>query len=205
MQEMKVICAKVNQEHQRLEIVREIINDNGSIEYNCLSIPQIRLEWIAAEYEIDDVDELVEMVIYESFLPKPNIREDVVLTRQRRRADLSELKIRLGSIIPSIDKEEQKARLRNAGIADEYVTAVDNDAIQVIKQRCRIDQQSLQEKREFCRKRRRGEKARFPGSRDRETIHKEEMENVRQPTAVRQPRTVDTLDKISLSGGKRVR
>lgn len=157
MRNMKVICSRFNEQADRIEVVREITNDDGSVEYNCLSMPSNRLEWISAEYGIDDADELAEIAVYESFMPPADTYKDEVTARNQVRTQVTVLKGRLGPTIPVNNKIILKSRLQAAGIPAEFVDAVDNNALDVIKQHSSIDAATVTQKRSLIRSKRLGE------------------------------------------------
>lgn len=196
MREMKVICSRHNQSVDRIEVVREITNDDGTVEYNCLSLPTNRLEWISAEYGIEDPNELVEIAIYESFMPPANAHVDEATARAQARQALSSLKARLGPMRPVNNKAIQKARLQTAGIPEVFVDAIDDDAVDVIKLRSSINPIEVAKKREFIRARRNGEDSNL-----------KPVPRVKSPNgSSRKPRAISVeLPIIEMSKGKRIR
>lgn len=198
MREMKVICARFNEQSKRIEVVREITNDDGSIEFNGLSFDPERLEWLSAEYEIDDLNELVEIAIYSSFMTQENRRDfpNASSARLRKRQQLSEIKQRLGAMLPSSNKEVLKIKLQEAGIPSEYVKAVDEDPVETIKRYSKFDEVRINSKREHIKAVRRGESATL-----RQTPSAPASKNARNPHT----RPVEVkLPKVELKGGKRV-
>lgn len=157
MRDMKVICSRFNEQVDRIEVVREITNDDGSVEYNCLSLPSNRLEWISAEYGIDDANELAEIAVYESFMPPADTYKDEVTARNQVRTGVTVLKARLGPTTPANNKVTLKSRLQAAGIPREFVDAVDDNAIDVIKRHSNIDAGAVTKKRKLIRSKRLGE------------------------------------------------
>lgn len=157
MRSMNVICARINDKDDRIEVVREITNDDGSVEYNCLSMPVDKLESISAIYEMDDLDEIVECAIYESLMPVDDIHPDAQAARLQKRTRLANVKSSLGPMRPANGRINQKTRLQEAGIPVAFVDAVDDDPIEVIKQHSRMDPDSLNAKRVYMQAVRRGE------------------------------------------------
>lgn len=199
MRFMKVVCARFNAIVGRIEVVREITNDDGTIEYNCLSLPTEKLESLSADYEIDDMNELVEIAIYESLIPVDDVHPDAQAARAQKRNRLANAKQRLGPMIANGNKEIVKTRLRDAGLPTEFVNAVDDDSLEVIKQNSRMDPIILQAKREFVQAMRRGEVPAPLPSRSMEARGggtKNQVGDVAGPVKV-------SLPRISLRGGKR--
>lgn len=157
MQSMRIMCSRFNNLDKRIEVIREIINDDGSVEYNGLSLPTVRLEWISAEYDIDDVDELVEIAIYESLMDQDDKHPDADSARQQKRTRLLAIKNKLGPMSPVGSIQSIKDRLTTAGLPAHFIDAVDDDSIDVIKRNSTIDQATLSSKRELIRAKRRGE------------------------------------------------
>jgi len=197
MREMRVICARYNQEAKRIEVVREIVNDDMTIEYNGLSIPPQRMEWLSAEYEINDEDELAEFAIYESIMPRDDDHPNATMARQQKRERLAAAKVALGPMTPTDDPQTLKNRLQAAGFPDEYINAVDNNPIQVIKQRSPIDQVRVREKRDLIRARRAGLAA--PDLPSPRAPKSDELRA--RNTSIRER----ALPRINMVGGQRVR
>ena len=196
MRSMQVVCALFNEEAQRIEVVREITNDDGSIEYNGLSLPTQRLEWISAEYEIENIDELVEIAIYETLMPNDDIHPDAQAARLQKRTRLASIKQRLGPMIPTNNKVNLKARVQDAGLPSEFVDAIDDDAVAVIKRHSIIDPARVTEKRDHVRAVRRGEPSSLMPSPTAPKSSEVRNRNTR-PVQV-------NLPSVTLRGGKRV-
>lgn len=203
MRFMKVMCARFNAIVGRIEVVREITNDDGTIEYNCLSLPTEKLESLSADYEIDDMNELAEIAIYESLMPVDDVHPDAQAARAQKRNRLALAKQRLGPMIANGNKEIVKTRLRDAGLPTEFVNAVDDDSLEVIKQNSRMDPDILNAKREYVRAIRGGGS---PSMLPSPTAPKSyEARGVREVTIEEddaRPKSAK-LPKISLRGGKR--
>ena len=194
MQSMKVMCSRFNNLDKRIEVIREITNDDGSIEYNGLSLPTNRLEWISAEYEIDDVDELVDIAIYESLMEQDDKHPDADSARRQKRARLLTAKNKLGPMRPAANRQSIKDRLTAAGLPPHFINAVDDDSIDVIKLNSIIDQTAVNSKRELIRAKRRGEPVTENPSPAAHGNHKQ-----RSGTPV----TRTKLPTVELVGGKR--
>jgi hypothetical protein len=191
MREMKVYCARFNEQTKCIEVVREITHDDGTIEYNGLSLPDGKLEWLAAECNIDDIDELVEMAIYESFMPNRSPYTSIDSARQQSRAQLAEIKSRLGSMRPGGSRQDAKDKLRLVGMAQEYIDAIDDDGLEVIKRHSKFDRGSINTKRAYINEK-------LQGTRQKSN------KPIRRSNG-RSSATVVRLPEVKLSGGKRVK
>lgn len=199
---MNVICARFNPQDKRIEVVREITNDDGSMEYNGLSFDSERLEWLSAEYEIDDLDELVELAIYSSLIPQEHRRDHptAARARQHKREQLVDAKERLGPMLTNANKEVLKIKLREAGMAQEYIDAVDDDPVELIKRHSKFDVARINAKRGHVMAIRRGEKPSSDSPVKIPSPSAPKDKKVRNPNV----RPVEVkLPKISLRGGKR--
>lgn len=196
MKSMQVMCAKFNEQADRIEIIREVTNDDGTVEYNGLSLPTVRLEWISAEYEIDDVDELAEIAVYESLLPPDDKHPDAQAARLQKRSRLAAAKQRLGPMSPSSNSSNVKSRLQEAGLSDDFINAVDDDTLDVIKRHSKLDKDSIEKKRNYMRSVRRGENVSMKPSPVADRSGSINQEAIAE--------SVVKLPKVQLRGGKRV-
>lgn len=197
MREMKVMCARFNQQANYIEVIREFTNDDGTVEYNGLSVPLEKLEWLSAEYEIDDQDELAEFVLYESLLPPDDQHPNATSARSQRRSRMNAIKQQLGPMNPSGSVAAIKAKLRDAGLPETFVNAVDDNPIDVIKQHSRMNLEDLQAKRNYIRSVRNREPVSFKST---PTAPKSSEVRNRQITS---PEI--KLPRVELVGGRRVR
>lgn len=197
MKAMKVVSTYFNEPSQRIEVVREITNDDDTIEYNGLSFPVDKLEWLSATLEVDNVDDLIDAVIYESMIDPDDELQDVAELRSKRGSKILAIKNKLGPMRVNGNKANIKTRLQSVGMHFKYIDAVDNDPIGEIKKHSKIDPDRVAEKRELIRAVRRGEviPASPSGSRDAKNLDKKPNRPVKQEVK---------LPTINLHGRKRV-
>jgi hypothetical protein len=197
MKAMKVVSTYFNEPSQRIEVVREITNDDDTIEYNGLSFPVDKLEWLSATLEVDNVDDLIDVAMYESMIDSDDELQDVVKLRQKRGSKILAIKNKLGPMRANGNKANIKTKLLAAGLHSRYVDAVDNDPIDEIKKHSKIDPDRVVQKRELIRAARRGEivPATPSGSRDAKNLDKKPNRPVKQEVK---------LPTINLHGRKRV-
>lgn len=152
MQSFEVLAARYSNRNKCIEVVKEITNDDGSTELMLhLFAPDI-LECRAAEYGVDDPDELVEMVLWEPYMQSIPLLEVTASTaaqlhrgqRATAKAALSPKKVRT-----KVDKQE---RLRSAGVDQKYIDALEEDPLAEIKRLCPIDKDTLRLKREHVQR-----------------------------------------------------
>ena len=154
MRSVAILCARFDEASRRVEVAKEIVNDDGSVEYNCQTFHPDTLEWWAAGFDTDDVDEVIDGILIDPFVPP--IAVDALPHRAQRdayRQTLREAKVALtpanGNVKPvEVNSAALKARMRAVGIGDVYVDAVDNDPYEVIKAACPFDPEVLQVRRE---------------------------------------------------------
>lgn len=152
MRSFRILSAVYNPASDHLEVAKELTDDDGSTSLCLHIIHPETLEWHAAEYDIDDVDELVELVLHEPFIEDVQpLSIGLEEAKTRIRARVLEAKTRLASPIVK-DKEEHKNRLRAAGVDSKYVEAADEEPLDVIKQHCPFDGEVVAVKREHVAK-----------------------------------------------------
>jgi len=151
MQSFRVLSAVYDAENDRIEVVKEITEDDATTSLNLHTFAPETLEWKAAEYAIDDPDELVEIILHEPFM------EDVrslQLTpedaRDQVRQRVAETKVRLTPAVTNgkLSVLATKSRLQTAGVAAKYVAAAENDPLEVIKGASPFDELVIDVKRQ---------------------------------------------------------
>lgn len=155
MKSVTVLAARYNEESRRIEVVKEIIEDDDSVNLNLHSFDAETLEWRAAEYGIEDLDELVEIVLLEPFI------EDVKCLHVSSEEALSTTRARVAELkLKMLSQTKMKASVRNtlvtAGVDQVYVDAVANNPFQVIKDNSFVTPETLKLKRAHVAKTREG-------------------------------------------------
>jgi hypothetical protein len=111
----------------------------------------------AAEYGIDDIDVLVELVLYEPLIETTeHLTVSVDVARELHTAKVAAAKSRVvkqlarGQVRSDADgKIADKALLTQAGVDQKYIDAIDLDPIEVIKSYMVFDPEVLAEKRVY--------------------------------------------------------
>lgn len=152
MQSFRVLSVVFDAENDRVEVVKEITEDDGSTNLNLHTFHPETLEWRAAEYGIDDMEELFDLVLHEPFI------EDVLplqlpleVARSLSRTRVSQAKSKLAST-KARSSADHKARLRTAGVDAKYISAADVTPMDAIKLYCPFDQEVIDVKRAHIEK-----------------------------------------------------
>jgi len=149
MRSFRVLSASVNPDTGFIEVVKEITADDNSTSLNLHTFHREALEWKAAEFDINNIDEVIDGILYEPFFQEDvqSLQLSTDDARTKFRSNLSSTKARLPSNGVPRDPVGIKARMRVAGVDQRYIDAVDNDPIQVIKGACPFDVQVIEAKR----------------------------------------------------------
>lgn len=148
MKSFRVLSTSVNPSNGFIEVVKELTADDNSVSLNLHTFHPETLEWKAAELDTEDLDEVIDGILYEPFFNEDvqSLQWSREKAKSKFRADLADAKIRLASAVPR-NPTTIKAQLRNAGIAQRYIDAVDSDPIQSIKNACPFDVEVITAKR----------------------------------------------------------
>lgn len=149
MKAFRVLATSVNPNTGFVEVVKEVTADDNSVSLNLHTFHREVLEWRAAEYDTNDIDEVIDGILYEPFFNEDvlSLQQSVDDARTKFRAVLASTKARLlPNGIPR-NPVVIKAQLRTAGVDQRYIDAVDNDPIQVIKNACPFDTNVIAAKR----------------------------------------------------------
>lgn len=160
MQSFRVISVVYDEENGRIEVVKEITEDDGSTSLNLHTFNPETLEWKAAEYDIADVDELFDIVMHEPFIDDVRpLQLDKQAAKSLVRARVAALKA--GATSTKLDgraaatpaeKTTLRNRLNQAGVPDKYVAAVDENPLVVIRRHCPFDEEVIDVKRNHLEK-----------------------------------------------------
>lgn len=138
--------------NKRIEVIKEITEDDGTKYYNLHCFSTSTLEWRSAEYGVEDPNALVEIVLNEPFIESTehlnmSPAEAAKLHTAKVQAAVENLKV-----VASAPRLVHKARMLKAGIAKKYVDAVDKDPIAAIKSFSVMSQRGLAVKRNYVEK-----------------------------------------------------
>lgn len=146
MKVLEVICARYDEERHLMHLVKEIEKPDGTVCLNLTMFSPSLLTARAAEYEIDDVDELVDMVVYGGHIEEVNLMSMPAaaarnLHRERTLVAKQELvsKRKVG--------EDKTTKLRNAGVDQSYIDAASEEVADVIKRHCTPDPMEVKQLR----------------------------------------------------------
>jgi hypothetical protein len=143
MKVLDIICARYDEERHLMHLVKEVEKPDGS---TCLNLTMFAPEMLtarAAEYGIDDMDELIDMVVYgghiEEVAPMSMPAADARnLHRERTLAVKQAITDR--KVKSNVDKT---AKLRSAGVDQCYIDAAVEEVADVIKRHCTPDPRLL--------------------------------------------------------------
>lgn len=149
MRSFRVLAAKYDPKFDRIEVLKEITNDDGSIELNIQSFASDVVEWRAAQYEIVTIDEAIDAVLHEPFIEEIDpLTVPLEELRMRHKASVRDAKVRLNGKSTKA-KATVKAQLSMAGIPQEYIDAVDVDPMEIIKRHSHFSEKALQLKAKY--------------------------------------------------------
>lgn len=148
MKSFKVLGASVNPATGFIEVVKELTADDNTVSLNLHTFHPECLEWKAAELGLTDPDEIIDGILHEPFFedvqPLQLSEEDA---RTLFRTRLSDAKTRLTNSTPR-NVVAIKAALRNAGVDQRHIDAIDNEPFQVIRNACLFDAEVIVVKQE---------------------------------------------------------
>jgi hypothetical protein len=151
MKSFEVLCARYSDSNKCMEVVKEIVNDDDSTVLYLHMFNTDILEWRAAEYGINDLDEIVDMIMHEPYMPSVPVQEVTAATAlQLHRGHRATVKAAMEAKVgkrAARSKEDKVQRLRAAGVHQKYVDALDDDPVAVIKDKCPVDPETLLMKR----------------------------------------------------------
>jgi len=110
----------------RVDVVKSIVNDDDTVELNLHSISTESLEWKAAECGIMDINLLLDAILFEPFVDQNDPRGLIEKTQDFKST----------RVVANRSNSAAKTSLRAAKVGDVYVNAVDNDAYELLTQKC---------------------------------------------------------------------
>lgn len=139
MKSFRVLAARHVPEYGVVEVVKEITNDDNSTELNLHVINVQTLEWRAAEYGLTDVNEALEVILAEPFLPP---MQPLQMSEAQARTQIRDhIKTMVRDARRNIPAD--RARLVSAGVPQVYVDAVAEEPLTVIRNFCPFTLETL--------------------------------------------------------------
>ncbi len=207
MKSIEIISAVYNEESGFIEIAKEIVNDDDSIEYAGQSVHPETIEWWAAVYDTEDIDEVIDLILYEPYVenidPISMPAEEARLKHKEKVDTFKKDKKKKNG-----NKSASLSRMTDRGIHQKFVEAGSRDPYESIKQHCHIDREVFEAKKAHTEERRLAAKQketkavglREPKDRLAEVTRKPAFNpQVRENKEVKKPST------IKLEKGRRVR
>lgn len=159
MKSFRTVSAVYNSFYDLIEVVNETVNDDDTVELGLHTFSPETLEWRAALYDTDDLDELIDMVLLEPFIedvrPLQKTKEEATRLQRER---VSEAKQRLRRNGP-FSRVGVADALRSRGVDKKYSDAAEENPYEVIKRHCPFDPTVLEVKREFVAMQRESQRA----------------------------------------------
>jgi hypothetical protein len=148
MKSIQVLAARLNPDSGHIEVVKDVEWDDGTKGLLLQVIHPDAFEWRAAEYGTDDLDEIIDILLHE-----PHVDSSDTLGQDAPKARQEHLQ-KIGTVKSSIVKAKAsptvaKAKLRTAGVAQEYIDAADTDPIVAIKAVCIFDPETVKVRRDY--------------------------------------------------------
>lgn len=149
MKSVSVISAVYNEELNIIEMVKEIINDDDSVELNLHTFDPEALEWRSVIYGIDDEDELIDIIVYEPYVEdiKP-LEYSIEVARARCRERIAEVKER-SQPKPRPGNGNGNGNGVNAALPGKYAVSTKEQAYSLIKDSSLFHPVAIEAKREF--------------------------------------------------------
>lgn len=126
MKSVTILGATYNPEFDRVDVVKSIVQDDDTVELNLHSISTATLEWKAAECGITDINLLLDAILFEPFVDQSDPRDIIEKTQD----------FKSKKVAANHNKSTAKTALRAAKVGTEYVNAVDNDAYELLIEKC---------------------------------------------------------------------
>lgn len=149
MRSLEIISALFNEETGYVEVAKEIVNDDGTVEFAGHSFHPETVEWIGAVYDTKDMNEIIDLILYEPYVE--NV-DPITMSA-------SEAKIKHKNLISTFkavkkDKAFKKDKtlqaIRDSDVPNKFADAASEDVYDVIKRLCPIDDDLFEAKKEHA-------------------------------------------------------
>lgn len=146
MRRISIISALFDEATKTFHVVKEEQQEDGSISLNLHTFGAEALEWKAAELGIEDINLLIDTIIYEPYASSSDegaMHEKATKIKQKLNKD--------GPRTQST-KNYMKSTLEVSGVDQKYIDAVDSDPYELISSKCLFDKNKIAEKRNYLSK-----------------------------------------------------
>jgi len=146
MKSMRIFSVIDKPEEGTIHVVKEVTNDDDSLDYIFHIMPKDIFEWRSVEYGISDLDELIDIVLHEPYVDALNpIEHSVTEVRNKVRNNISDLKSRM------VNKQkhtptEAITTMRQRGMDEIYISGATDDHSLIIKEICLFDDKVIRVK-----------------------------------------------------------
>jgi hypothetical protein len=149
MKSMTVLSAHHNPETGFIEVAKEVVNDDGSIEYAGQSFHPETVEWLAAIYNTEDMDEIIDFILYEPHVE--NVDPMSMTADEARKLHKEKIdNFKKDKKKASHNKQVSLQALSRSGVPTRFVDAGTEDPYDVIKRETSIDKSVLIEKKKHA-------------------------------------------------------
>lgn len=156
MKSFTIAGARYDDQKQMFYVAKEIVNDDDSVEYNLQQFHAETLEWYMAVYDIEDVDEVIDLILHIPFIEEHNpLRTTRAAAKAFVLSKVVESKASRGG--NSVSKQAagaMKARMAAKGIPQDFVDAADVDVYTLVRDLSPVHRDTLKLKREHIEKQR---------------------------------------------------
>lgn len=151
MKSFSVLAARLDQNTNKIEVVKEVTNDDNTVILNLHIFPIGILESKSAELEIEDLDELIDIVLYEPFYEEglSSFQMTAEESRNIHRERIAGIKNKSTFRVNGHDVAKSKARMQVAGVNQKYVDAANDNPYELIKRECPFDREVIKVSREY--------------------------------------------------------
>ena len=157
MKSVQILAVRHVAETNRFEVVKEIIHDDDRVDVNLHVFHAETLECKAAEYDIDDIDTLIDLVLLEPFLAPVDVlataSSELRRTHLAAVGDLKQSKAR--SLATRLGKNSPASKLAGYGVGQEYIDVAAEDPYEVIKRHAPFEPETIAVRRAYVEKVRR--------------------------------------------------
>lgn len=205
MKSLEIISAVFNAETGFIEVAKEIVNDDDTIEYSGQSFHPETLEWWAAIYDTEDFNELIDMILHEPHVENIEpfqMSATEARTAQKTRVDNFKA---AHKVKKSLVRTNVQVTLADSKLPQKFIDAAKDDPYQIIKDACLFDPEVLEIKREYVRTSRQKSIAQVERPKqDRATLLKSRLTKTQRKAQDPKPRkATGALPVIGLEGKKK--